>query len=65
VSAVEQGQLVESRSSVKLVRNSKGDTQIESKVYASSDDPFDVAMMEKAAIELYDRLCQRYPMGGS
>lgn len=62
MSAVEQQ--TESRSSVKLTRNAKGDTQVECKVYAPSDDLFDVDATEKAAVELYDRLCARYPMGG-
>ena len=51
--------LTDGGSSVKLVRNAKGDTQIEVKVYAG-DAADDVAEAERIARQVYDRLQQQY-----
>jgi hypothetical protein len=46
------------RSTVKLTRNAKGDTQIEVAVESADD-------AETKARELYDSLATQYPIGGS
>lgn len=66
MSAPEQErQAPEGLSSVKLVRNAKGDVQIECKVYASTNDPTDVAYAASETQRLFDEIVGRYPIGGA
>jgi tRNA threonylcarbamoyladenosine modification (KEOPS) complex Pcc1 subunit len=56
----EQGQQAESRSSVKLTTNAKGDVQIEVKVRAY-DDPAFVKIARELAETEFDLLRRKYP----
>lgn len=58
MSAVE-AQAVDLRSSVKLTRNAKGDTQIEVKVRLG-DDPMELDQTSTAAQAIYDELSSKY-----
>lgn len=50
-----------SRSSFKLVRNAKMETQIEVKTYALGDTPEDETAAREAAIQHYNHLRSLYP----
>lgn len=52
----------ESRSSVKLTRNAKGDTQIDVKVYVG-DSEHDIDDAKAKAIEVYNSLAAEYGSG--
>lgn len=58
MSAVE-AQAIDLRSSVKLTRNAKGDTQIEVKVRLG-DDPMELDQTSTAAQAIYDELSAKY-----
>lgn len=51
----------ESRSSFKLARNAKGETQIEVKTYALGDTEADETSARDAAVEHYNHLRELYP----
>ncbi len=59
MSEMQQEQGTEARSSVKLSRNAKGETQIEVKVY-SGDTSDDVDTAKAKAVEVYDSLRTEY-----
>jgi tRNA threonylcarbamoyladenosine modification (KEOPS) complex Pcc1 subunit len=61
--APEAQQAESARSSVKLTRNAKGETQVEVKCYAADGE--DVFTAEKEAISAYERLCARYSNGAA
>lgn len=52
-------------STVKLTRNSKGDTQIEVSVRTGEGDIETAADAAAKAVELYDDLAIKYPIGGN
>lgn len=60
MSAPENGhEPAESRSSVKLTRNAKGDTQIEVKVYVGDSDD-DLEHARQKAVDVYNQLRTEY-----
>lgn len=58
----DNGQQADIRSSVKLVRNAKGETQIEVKVRALNDTASEVIAAKELASTVYDDLRGRYTM---
>lgn len=52
------------RSSVRLTRNARGDTQIEVVVGAGEDDADTIETVAERACATYDELRGRYPLGG-
>lgn len=58
----ENPQQGESRSSVALTRNAKGETQVAVKFYASGEDTLALEAMEREALAAYERLCAKYPI---
>ncbi len=54
------------RSAVTLTRNAAGETQIDVTVRAGDDDDVATALdAEVRAVEIYDRLCARFPANGT
>lgn len=65
MSSIEQGNAAPAeggRGSFKLVRNAKGETQFEVKVYALGDEEQDEVAARERAVVHFDALFQRYPI---
>jgi hypothetical protein len=61
MSAVEEGQQVEAKSSIKVTRNAKGDAQFEAKVVAGVTDT-ELTELRRQAVHTYQELARE--LGG-
>lgn len=52
-------------SSIHLERTASGKTVVAVKCYSETNDPFDVAQAEARTVEIFERLCERYPTGSA